>query len=406
MLDTLLRHLPWFGCPLGALRGALALWAAAASSMHGEDDERHARRAGSPASLHRRRPSRFSIRPARLAIPVRIRRSRSSRAPIRWRSARRSWVRPPGREPRGAPRRLASLRRARTRVPRSSRRKPPTSSSGSRRSAMQPDVGGDWRHRPRDRRRSPPLLCTGGNPGDPTCPINIVDISELVDRLGRRADQVRRAAARHGPLRHEPRARSRAPKASTSSTRCSCRGRRRRQPIPDTLDRYFNVKMNLKAGDMPAADRWRHAQRSSTSPRRTSSRSTSRSSRSTATTTGGGGGMTTAAGCKKLASFKTNAQGPLQTSCASCHANARQRERARRDGHHRHRGRRRRDAAERLQPGRARASTSPTRIRAASSSRRTPRKRRITRSSSAAQANFDTFKAAVDVWVQAEKTSQ
>ena len=111
-------------------------------------------------------------------------------------------------------------------------------------------------------------------------------------------------------------------------------------------------------------------------------------------------------GCKQLESFKPNARGPLQTSCGGCHANAAN--------------------------GNARgamditgvASTDDAVLQNVCNQARTRINFQDTNASgfyiapnpamatshpfkfNQNQANFDAFKAAVDVWVQAEKTSQ
>jgi cytochrome c553 len=248
-----------------------------------------------------------------------------------------------------------------------------------------------------------PLLCTGGVPGDATCPINTVDISTLVQ--GWAGAKIKFVAQ---PLSQDLYLTNLAIEGGAEGVYVEhplfvsvpLDG----QPIPDTLDRYFNVKINMKAGDEPqqigggsaafinftpgnrlaihfkVVDRYRDEG-------------------------GMGGGMTGATGCKKLAEFKANAKTPLQNSCGSCHANA---------GNTNARGamditgiNATDDATLQNVCNQAR-----TRINFTDTNQSgffiAPNPAQGTNHpfKFPAQGNFDTFKAAVDVWVQAEKTAQ
>jgi hypothetical protein len=114
----------------------------------------------------------------------------------------------------------------------------------------------------------------------------------------------------------------------------------------------------------------------------------------------------TQAGCKQLASFVTNAKTPLQNNCASCHANAANAN------------------ARGAMDLTGIASTDNAVLQGVCDQARTRINFTDTEQSgfyiapnpavttnhpfkfAGVQANFDAFKAAVDIWVQAEKTSQ
>lgn len=250
-----------------------------------------------------------------------------------------------------------------------------------------------------------PVLCTSGNPGDPTCPITYVDISNLVQ--GWAGARIKFVAQ---PLSSALYVTELALEGGAEGVYIEhplfvswpAEG----DPIPDTLDRFFNVKLNMMPGAEPqqlsggtaafinftptnkltihfkVVDRYRPDEGG-----------------------GGGGGGGGTAGCKQLASFKTNARGPLQQSCAGCHASAAN--------------------------GNARgamditgiASTDDAVLQGVCDQARTRINFQDTNNSGfylapnpavasghdfkfGTQANFDAFKAAVDVWVQAERTSQ
>jgi hypothetical protein len=251
-----------------------------------------------------------------------------------------------------------------------------------------------------------PLLCTGGDPGNlaGTCPITYVDISALVEGwAGARIKfvaqplsqdlYVTNLALEGGPegvyIEH-PLFVSRPPEA---------------QPIPDTLDRFFNVKINMMAGAMPTQIGGGTAAFINFAPNVPISIHFKVVDRFREDAGGGPGGMTGPTGCKKLAEFKANARGPLQTNCGTCHANA---------GNANARG-----AMDLV--GIA-AADDPT-LQNVCNQARTRINFQDTNASGFyiapnpaiatnhpfkfgnVQANFDAFKAAVDIWVQAEKTA-
>jgi hypothetical protein len=250
-----------------------------------------------------------------------------------------------------------------------------------------------------------PVLCTSGAPGDPTCPITYVDLTGLVE--GFAGARIKFVAQ---PLSSDLYVTNLALEGGAEGVYIEhplfvswpLEG----DPIPDTLDRFFNVKMNLKAGDMPATINGGTAAFINFAPSNQLTIHFKIVDRFRADEGGmGGGGGGGAVGCKALAQFRANARGPLQTSCGNCHANANN--------------------------GNARGAMDITGIAAMDDATlqnvcnqvRTRLNFQDTNASGfyiaanpamgtnhpfkfPAQANFDTFKAAVDVWVQAEKTAQ
>lgn len=250
-----------------------------------------------------------------------------------------------------------------------------------------------------------PLLCTSGLPGTETCPINFVDIGSLVE--GWAGAKIRFVAQ---PLSQDLYMTNLALEGGPEGVYLEhplfvswpVQG----DPIPDTLDRFFSVKLNMMPGAVPESigggtaafvhftptnqltihfkvvDRYRDETGGGPGP--------------------GGGGAT---GCKQLASFTTNARGPLQTSCGGCHANANNAN------------------ARGAMDITGIASTDDAVLQGVCNQARTRINFTNTDASGfyiapnpaqatnhpfkfATQANFDGFKAAVDVWVQAERTSQ
>ncbi len=248
-----------------------------------------------------------------------------------------------------------------------------------------------------------PLLCTSGNPGDATCPINYVDISGLV--MGWAGAKIKFVAQ---PLSQDLYLTNLSLEGGTEGVYLEhplfvswpLEG----QPIPDTLDRYFNVKINMKAGDEPTAIGGGSAAFINFAPgnRLTIHFKVVDRYRDEGMVGGGGGGAT---GCKKLTEFKANAKTPLQNSCGSCHANA---------GNANARG---------AMDITGIAATDDATLQNVCNQARTRINFTDTNQSGffiapnpaqatnhpfkfPAQGNFDTFKSAVDVWVQAEKTAQ
>ncbi len=252
--------------------------------------------------------------------------------------------------------------------------------------------------------RFTPLLCTAGNPGDPTCPITYVDISGLVANWA--GAKIRFVAQ---PLSQDLYVTNLTLEGGPEGVYIEhplfvswpIEG----DPIPDTLDRFFNVKMNLASDAMPEQINGGTAAFVNFAPNNQLTIHFKVVDKYRPDDGMGGGGGTAAAGCKALAQFKANAQAPLNTNCASCHANA----------------------------GNANArsamdltgitATDDMTLQNVCNQARTRINFQDTNASGfyiapnpamgtnhqfkfPTQANFDAFKAAVDVWVQAEKTAQ
>lgn len=251
--------------------------------------------------------------------------------------------------------------------------------------------------------RFTPVLCTGGNPGDPTCPITYVDISGLAQNWGgAKISFVAQPLSEDLYVTHLQL--EGGPDGVYIEHPLFVSWPTMGDPIPDTLDRFFNVKLDLMA--------------SATSPISGGTAAFINFAPSNQLTInfkvvdkfrpdsgGGGGGTTTTAGCKALTQFKANAKGPLNTSCASCHANAGNANA--------------RSAMDLTGIG----ATDDATLTTVCNQARTRINFQDTNSSGfyiapnpamttnhpfkfGTQAGFDTFKAAVDVWVQAEKTAQ
>jgi len=249
-----------------------------------------------------------------------------------------------------------------------------------------------------------PLLCTSGQPGESTCPINYVDLLPLVAGWG--GAQIKFVAqpltqdlyltnlsvvpGPDGVYVEHPLFVSYPPDASA-------------EPIPDTLDRFFNVKINIMPGGVAQPIGGGTAAFINFTP--TNQVAIHFKVVDKYRPDEGGGGGTTQTGCRQLESFKTNAKGPLQTNCASCHA-----------------GTANANARSAMDLTGIAAADDPT-LQAVCDQARTRINFTDTNQSGffiapnpavttnhpfkfgGVQATFDAFKAAVDVWVQAEKTS-
>jgi hypothetical protein len=187
--------------------------------------------------------------------------------------------------------------------------------------------------------------------------------------------------------------------------------------VPDGLDRFFSVKMNLEMAMTPAAcppfdktcDQIGGGTAAfigfvPTNPITIHFKAIEKFRSGDGSGSGGGGGGGDM-GCKKLTEFKTNAQTQLRTNCASCHAGTANPQAV---------------ASMKID---GIASTDDAMILAACNQVRSRINFQTTDQSGfyiapnpaqmtnhpfkfgGNQANFNTFKAAVDVWVQAEKTA-
>jgi hypothetical protein len=248
-----------------------------------------------------------------------------------------------------------------------------------------------------------PVLCTAGNPGDPTCPITYVDISSLVE--GWAGAKIKFVAK---PLSQD-----------LYLTNLSVEGGPegvylehplfvswplQGDPIPDTLDRFFSIKLNMMPNATPEPIGGGTAAFINFSPTNQLTIHFKVVDKYRPDTGGGGGGGGGAAGCKAMPQFTANARGPLQQRCAGCHANANN--------------------------GNARgamditgiASTDEATLLGVCNQVRSLLNFQDTNASGfyiapnpatapghdfkfATTADFDAFRAAVDVWVQAEKTA-
>jgi hypothetical protein len=242
-----------------------------------------------------------------------------------------------------------------------------------------------------------------GVPGDPTCPITYVDISGLVE--GWAGAKIKFVAQ---PLSQDLYVTNLSLESGPEGVYIEhplfvswpVEG----DPIPDKLDRFFNVKMNLAVDAMPEQISGGTAAFIDFAPANQLTIHFKVVDRFRPDEGGMGGGGMTATGCKSLATFKTNARAPLQTSCGNCHANA---------GNANARG-----AMDLVGIGAADDTT----LQNVCNQARTRINFQDTNASGfyiapnpamgtnhpfkfGTQANFDTFKAAVDVWVQAEKTA-
>jgi mono/diheme cytochrome c family protein len=248
-----------------------------------------------------------------------------------------------------------------------------------------------------------PLLCTGGVPGDATCPINHVT---LIDGLpGATIDFVAQALSEDLYV-------------TDLKLNASVDGVYMEHPlfvswpadptqpeIPDGLDRFFSVKMNLMPSTSDSIGGGTAAF-VGFNPQNQLSIHFKSLDKYMADGAGSGSGTIAASGCRQLASFKQNAQGPLNTNCASCHA-----------------GNANASAKSAMDITGIAAADDAT-VQLACNQVRTRINFQDTNSSSFYIApdpgqntnhpfkfggnatNFTAFKSAVDPWVQAEKTSQ
>jgi hypothetical protein len=168
-----------------------------------------------------------------------------------------------------------------------------------------------------------PAICTSGLPPEPTCPVNQVDLTPLglagakvhfVAQAvggGLYLNQLKVIAGTDGAYIEHP---------------LFVSWPEGKQPVPDTIDRFFDIKLNLQASTegsigggtagfvgFVATDKLTIHFRT-VQPYQTEGG-------------GGTGSGTTSGGCKDLAAFKANAQplfsnavGGAAQSCRSCHA--------------------------------------------------------------------------------------
>ena len=248
-----------------------------------------------------------------------------------------------------------------------------------------------------------PLICTGGNPGDATCPVNHVALDGLglpgatIDLVAQALSQdlyvtdLKLHASVDGVYLEHP-------------LFVSWPADPTQPEIPDTLDRFFSVKMNEMPMAAPDSIGGGTAAFVGFSP--TNQVSIHFKVISKYVPDSGTGGTTTQSGCRQLASFKTNAQGPLSQNCASCHANNAN------------------ASAQSAMDITGIGAADDATVLLACNQVRSRINFQDTNSSSfyiapdpgqvtnhpfkfgGSAANFSNFKSAIDPWVQAEKTSQ
>jgi mono/diheme cytochrome c family protein len=247
-----------------------------------------------------------------------------------------------------------------------------------------------------------PLLCQSGNPGDTTCPINHV----ALDGVGLPGATIDLVAQQLGSTLY----------VTDLKLNASADGVYLEHPlfvswpagapeIPDSLDRFFNVKMDQMpmTADSIGGGTAAFVGMSPNDPVSIHFKVIGKYMDGTGSN--GSGGTAGQTGCRQLASFKQNAAGPLQTSCASCHA-----------------GNANANAKSAMDITGVNSADDAT-VQMACNQVRTRINFQDTNSSSfyiapnpaqttnhpfkfnGVQANFDNFKAAIDPWVQAEKTS-
>jgi hypothetical protein len=163
------------------------------------------------------------------------------------------------------------------------------------------------------------MICTGGLPGDPTCPINSIDLDNLGEGAGIPGAKISFVAQGVGTglylnnLKLIP-----GPNGAfiEHPLFVSIPEDPMARPIADTFDRFFNTKMNLMmnapveqqqiAGGTAAFVNFPPQNKIAIFFKK-------------ATPFQPDGGMPPAGGCKVPASFETNARAALNTNCGNCH---------------------------------------------------------------------------------------
>lgn len=174
-----------------------------------------------------------------------------------------------------------------------------------------------------------PQYCTAGNPGDPTCPINTIPLDELTV-AGGKIEFVAQALGSGLYIKNL----KLIPGAMGAMIEhpLFVAYPNEAEPIPDNIDRFFSVKMNLKDA-MPLPEDQVIGGGTAAFVGFPVGPSDKISIHFKAagiyvpeTPDGGGGGGPGGGGCKSLDTFKANAQpalrdlqGGLGQSCASCH---------------------------------------------------------------------------------------
>lgn len=166
-----------------------------------------------------------------------------------------------------------------------------------------------------------PQICTGGLPGEATCPVNDVALDDLAPGLGIPGGKLRFVAQALGSglyvnnLKLLP-----GPNGAYIEHPLFVSYPANGEPMPDTIDRFFNVKMNLMAG-VPADDP--STQIAGGTAAFVGFVATDEIAihfrKAEAYIPEGGPGPGPEGGCKVPDSFEQNARTPLNNNCGSCH---------------------------------------------------------------------------------------
>jgi hypothetical protein len=164
-----------------------------------------------------------------------------------------------------------------------------------------------------------PLICTGGVPGEPSCPVNSVALDEMgiagarIDFVAQRLESglylrnLKLVPGGGGAFIEHP--------LFVSWPQGA-------EPVPDSIDRFYNVKMNLTPTATAEEQQIAGGTAAFIGFNPANSITIHFKTVDVYQVEGNGGGGTGAVGCKDLASFKANAQQPINNACASCHAGA------------------------------------------------------------------------------------
>jgi hypothetical protein len=163
-------------------------------------------------------------------------------------------------------------------------------------------------------------ICTGGLPGDPTCPLNSIELDDLGNGAGIAGAKITFVAQGVGTglylnnLKLVP-----GPMGAfiEHPLFVSIPDDPMGKPIADTFDRFFNTKMNLMAGAAPAAQQIAGGTAAFVNfPPQNKIAIYFKSAKVFQPDGPGPGGQT---GCKVPASFETNARNALNVNCGGCH---------------------------------------------------------------------------------------
>lgn len=162
-------------------------------------------------------------------------------------------------------------------------------------------------------------LCTGGLPGDPTCPINAIDLDDLGEGAGIAGAKVSFVAQGVGSGLYLNNLKL-VPGAGGAFIEhplfVSIPDDPQARPIADTFDRFFNVKMNLMMGATPEQQQIAGGTAAFVNfPPQNKIAIFFKSAKPFQPD----GPTPTQGGCKVPNSFEQNARAALNTSCGGCH---------------------------------------------------------------------------------------